>query len=237
MQSARLRRVAMVACLLSLLLATARPCAAQEPIKIQIGVMMSEDWAALHADAAEVAVRRINQNTSLLPGVELEAVRVDTQSVRQLDGLSHKQCFYRSILNNQLANATALVGFGYSSDLLAMSPLLTERKLLAISHASSSSVFSDKSLHPYVARTTMPLTVDVDAYFEILHTFIPLGGGLDSRNTHAIKLLSCDDSYCQDCSLQVKKRAAEKGITIVREVTLGMTTFRDDPTGRCVRVS
>jgi hypothetical protein len=197
---------------------------------------MSEDWAALHADAAVMAVRRINQDASLLPGVELEAVRVDIQSVRQLAAVSHKQCLYRSILNNQLANASALVGIGHSADLLAMSPLLTERKLLALSHGATSSVLSDKSLHPYVARVCLPLTFDVDAYFEMLQSIIPLGEGLTSRNTHAVKLLACDDSYCQDCSRMVKKRAAETGITIASEVTLGMTTFHRDDPSRCVRV-
>jgi len=196
-------------------------------VRIQIGAMYSSHWASRHAAAAKIAARRINENATFLPGIELELVEIDLAVVNRADQMVYKQCLLRDYLGQKLVNASAIVGVGYSSDLIALSPFATSRRIPVVSHASASSEFSNKSAHPFVARIAKPVSAETPAFFGVLQEFIP------DNQKRGVKILSCDDAYCRDCARDVKAIAQSKDVRVIRDLEIRTSSFINDPTMRC----
>ena len=55
---------------------------------LKIGGIFDDSWAANHAKAAEAAVRRINNDSRILAGFELQFVQIDVAKVRAYGWLS-----------------------------------------------------------------------------------------------------------------------------------------------------
>ena len=197
-------------------------------------------WAANHALAAAAAALSINNDTNILPGVELQLVDIDIDAVRAsawLQGANStsEQCFLRQVHANearllrtslleQLDNITALVGVGYSSDVATLSPWLVHRNLMLVTHAAESSIFSDKGHHPLVARMSRA-NMKAQA-----HAMIDVVQGVVKHTS--VKLLSCEDAYCSDCALQVQNRAQALDVKIAQHIMLHYKTFKNDVSGR-----
>ena len=173
-----------------------------------------------------MAVRRINADTALLPGIELELVHVDIVGVRMAERLDLKQCLLQAHLDERLANVSAIVGLGYSADLRAISPLASSRGLPVVSYGAASNEFSNKTEHPFVARMSRPLRGESYSMFEVLEKVIP-----KEQNTK-IKLVSCDDEYCRDCAKDIRTIAKETGLSVVHDIELPALSFKNDPNGR-----
>ena len=78
----------------------------------------------------------------------------------------------------------------HSEQLMSFSPVLTENKLMLMTHAAESSAFSDKTLHPFVGRMSKSaVNVQAHALVNVVQSVV--------KHTSA-KLISCDDSYCKD---------------------------------------
>ena len=196
-------------------------------VKIQIGAMYSSHWATRQAAAAKIAARRINENATFLPGIELELVEIDLAVVNQADQMVYKQCLLRDYLDQKLANASAIVGVGYSSDLSALSPFATSRQIPVVSHGAATNECSNKSAHPFVARISHPASVETPAFLGVLQEFIP------DQQKRAVKILSCDDAYCRDCARDVKAMAQSKDVRVIRDLEIRTSSFINDPTMRC----
>ena len=93
---------------------------------------------------------------------------------------------------------------------MSFSPVLTENKLMLMTHAAESSAFSDKTLHPFVGRMSKSaVNVQAHALVNVVQSVV--------KHTSA-KLISCDDSYCKDCARNVQQRAREIGVELAREI-------------------
>jgi hypothetical protein len=95
-----------------------------------------------------------------------------------------------------------------------------------MTHAAESSIFSNKNRHPFVGRmSTAVVRAQAHALLDVVHGVF--------RHT-AVKLLSCDDAYCNDCALQVQQRAQELDIKIVQDFVIPYRSFKNDARGRLV---
>ena len=198
-------------------------------------------WAANHAEAAAAAVARINSDNTILPGVELQLVRIHVEVLRAAAWMegdcsrASERCFLRQFhdtearglcasLADSLANLTAVVGVGYSKDVVMLSPWLTDRKLMLMTHAAESSAISDKTRHPFVGRMSRAnLKTQAHALVDVVQQVV--------KHT-SVKLLMCDDAFCNDCAMNVRERARHVDVEIEQEITLSYQSFRNDAHGR-----
>ena len=110
-----------------------------------------------------------------------------------------------------------------SSDVLSLSPWLSKRKLLLVSHAAESSEISNKARHPFVARMSTSITsLQAGRFVDIIRTI----------NHTAAKLLACDDAYCRDCATNFRATALDREVRVHQEALLPLGSFRNDVDGR-----
>jgi hypothetical protein len=184
---------------------------------VSIGALFRETgWSPRHLAAAATAVHRINGDPSILPGTELQLERVNIdalgalldQGSASLLGGGHplKQCYVGNIFERkQLENVSVIVGVGYSEDVTAIAPFLDEHQKLLLTFAAQASIFSDKKAYPNVARMCRSMRLESAALINIVKAYL---------NHTAIKVLSCQDAFCQSCLKEVEVQAQKLDIKI-----------------------
>ena len=94
-----------------------------------------------------------------------------------------------------------------------------------MTHAAEASIFSNKNHHPFIGRmSTAVVRTQAHALIDVVQGVI---------RHPSVKLLSCDDTYCADCALQVQQRAQQLDISIVQDIVLPYPSFENDARGRC----
>ncbi|XP_063052224.1 metabotropic glutamate receptor 3 [Engraulis encrasicolus] len=149
---------------------------------------INEDRGIQRLEAMLFAIDRINQDMSLLPGVQLGVHILDTCS-RDTYALEQALEFVRASLtkvddteficpdgsyalqeDSPLAIA-GVIGGSYSSVSIQVANLLRLFQIPQISYASTSAKLSDKSRYDYFARTVPPDFYQAKAMAEILRSF------------------------------------------------------------------
>ena len=57
---------------------------------LKIGSIFDHSWASTHAEAAAMAVRRVNEDSSILSDFELELVHIDVSHIRAVAWLAQE---------------------------------------------------------------------------------------------------------------------------------------------------
>eukprot|EP00960_Hanusia_phi_P067534 766649-Hanusia_phi.AAC.6 len=174
-------------------------------------------WSRDHAAAALVAVERINRNVSFLPGIRLNLELQNITPVRAIPPQNYlKTFFFEAVMSNLTspppgaAPAIAAAGVGYSNDVEVFSPLFTHDKRLLVSHTAASPTFSNKTLYPFFSRVCYSSAVEAIALAD-LTAFL---------KASSIKLITCDDSYCQGLANHFKARIKANAVKVVDELVL-----------------
>ncbi|EKX31913.1 hypothetical protein GUITHDRAFT_121912 [Guillardia theta CCMP2712] len=174
-------------------------------------------WSREHAAAALVAIERINRNVTLLPQIKLFLQLQNITPVRAIPPQNYlKTFFFEAVMNNLTdpppgsAPVMAAAGVGYSNDVEVFSPMFTQDKRLLVSHTAASPAFSNKALYPFFSRVCYSSAVEAIALAD-LTAYI---------EATSIKLITCDDSYCQGLANNFKSRVKTNSVKIADELVL-----------------
>uniref|UniRef100_A0A7S4P8H4 Receptor ligand binding region domain-containing protein n=1 Tax=Guillardia theta TaxID=55529 RepID=A0A7S4P8H4_GUITH len=189
--------------------------------KIVLGGMFVVSWNKGYADAqaaaaAKVAAMMINEDKTLLSGIDFQLDIGDTSAVRAiaqngfLSGSSFqsvRQNAMSTIVKNLSVNgATAVVGPGFSSEtiltLTAMKNLQLD--MFDISYSSTSDVLSNITRFPNFARTCPSDNLQGQAIADVLAHF----------KWQRCQLIGCQDVYCTGLAERFLQRSQELGIVV-----------------------
>ena len=148
--------------------------------------LINEDRGIQRVEAMLFAIDRINNDSSLLPGIKLGASIRDTCSLdtfaleqslefvrSSLTSPNIQECYNESKFQTALSARTVagVIGGSYSTVSMQVANLLRLFQIPQISYASTSARLSDKSRFEYFARTVPPDTLQAKAIADILSLF------------------------------------------------------------------
>ncbi|XP_072181620.1 metabotropic glutamate receptor 3-like [Diadema setosum] len=181
--------------------------------------LINEDRGIQRVEAMLFAIDKVNNDSSLLPGIQLGASVRDTCSVDTF-ALEQSLEFVRSSLTtssrqncfNQSASAKSkpsqsvvgVVGGSYSTVSMQVSNLLRLFEIPQISYASTSARLSDKSRFEFFARTVPPDTLQAKAIADILSLF----------NWTYVSTVSSEGEYGESGMDQFEKERVMRNICI-----------------------
>ncbi|XP_078679227.1 metabotropic glutamate receptor 3-like isoform X1 [Branchiostoma floridae x Branchiostoma belcheri] len=189
---------------------------------------LNSDRGIQRLEAMLYAIKEINSNTSLLPGITLGAHILDT-CARDTYALEQSLEFVRNSLTNidiyngyycddgsqakitnMPAAVTAVVGASDSSVSGQVANLLRLFRIPQVSYASTSAKLSDKTRFDYFARTVPPDTFQAKAMVEIIQIF----------NWTYVSTVASEGDYGEMGIDMFKKEALARNICIAAEETI-----------------
>jgi ABC-type branched-subunit amino acid transport system substrate-binding protein len=178
---------------------------------------IGDSRAAYQLAAAQLAIECINEG-DLLPHHNLEAIEIDTALLRELKGSVFEYTQVDQIGQLlDLGRVATAVGAGYSSDVVALAPVLGDTLLL--SPSASAATLSNSSAFPTFGRLVMP----DDQQSIALADVVQYGHG--QLGWKKVGIVQCDDLYCSDLAQGTREQLANHGITDVTELgTIRVTT-------------
>eukprot|EP00960_Hanusia_phi_P066310 766373-Hanusia_phi.AAC.3 len=189
--------------------------------KIVVGGMYVVSWNKGYADAdaaaaAMVAAMMINEDQTLLSGIDFRLEIGDTSAVRAISQngfltagnfqLVRQNAMSAIVKNLSVNGATAVVGPGFSSETLltltAMKNL--DLNMFDISYSSTSDVLSNMTKYPNFARTCPSDNLQGQAIADVLGHF----------QWKRCQLIGCQDVYCTGLAQKFLLRSQELGIVV-----------------------
>ena len=158
--------------------------------------------------AAELAIAHINADESILSDVLLLPAVVDTSLIRTVDTLEHKISTAEAV-NWRLdqVDAVAVVGATWSSDIVALSPILD---VPLLSPSASAAMLSNTSAFPMFGRLCLPDSRQAQALADTVQFF----------EWNRVGMVYCDDVYCKGLAADTRAALDLLGIRINWEHTL-----------------
>jgi len=186
---------------------------------IALGGMFVVNWNPGYKDedaaaAARIATIMINQDPTLLPGINLSMFIGDTSAVRAISQngfLSANQ--YNIVMQDALSaiadelhseGVRAVVGPGFSSESIRALPALENLGMFEMSFSATSAALSNKQLYPNFARTCPPDNLQGKAIADVLAHF----------GWKKCQLIGCVDVYCTGLAQTFLQRCKELNIEV-----------------------
>jgi len=195
---------------------------ASVPSEISIGGLFVVEWSSSYweryiAAAAQAAVEIINER-NFLHGSRLKLYIADMSITRSMSpNVLISPSSFNQLLEGSMVDAldythaqkfAALIGPGYSSEAVSLSPWLYQQDLLSVLVSATSPVFSNRTRFPDYARICPPDSYQGWAIADLMQ----------SLKFKSCQILSCADVYCAGLTSVFVQHAKAKGIRFTQNV-------------------
>jgi ABC-type branched-subunit amino acid transport system substrate-binding protein/ABC-type proline/glycine betaine transport system substrate-binding protein len=160
----------------------------------------------LEQAAVQLALERINADSSLLPSIRLQPfIHPSGVSVLRSLGADTHYSGFQTVAARQMvadlvqAGAVAAVGAGWSSENLVLAPHLRAAGLPIISHSATAGVLSNSTEYPFFARACPADTLQGAALADLIAHY----------GWNSVGVVHCDDAYCVGLLRDLKSNLAQ----------------------------